>query len=70
MNYLTKEKTDVVSIFLDECDLIKDSEDHPEKEAPPIPADRPGKPDISAPLQDPVREPDRNPKIRVLNIES
>ena len=43
---------------------------NPEKKPVPIPVDEPSEPDIPGPLQAPIREPGRNPKIRFLNIEN
>lgn len=43
--------------------------ENPEKAPPRIPADEPGAPDIPGPKITPVKEPGRNPKIHVLNIE-
>ena len=42
---------------------------NPEKAPSVIPVDEPNKPDMPGPMNTPIREPNRNPKIRVLNIQ-
>lgn len=84
MNNLDKEKTDVVSVILDntsslgwalkiKCYLWKKIRrtyvNFTNGRRKKIPVDEPTVPSIPGPIQGPIKEPTKNPKIRVLNIQ-